>query len=61
MQHRFVFKVSDTYFNRSPNHINQGITKRNILKSFIADIQQEVVLKDGPSRVKRYVKHVSCS
>lgn len=58
LQHRFVFKVSDTYFNRNPSEIKHRISKRNILKSFVADIQQEANLRESPSRVKRYVKHV---
>lgn len=54
LPHRFVLKISDSYFNRDHEVIKEKIAKRNMLKKFVRDIQKEPELQSGPSRIKRY-------
>jgi hypothetical protein len=53
LRHRFVFKVSETYFNRNDNQISQKFAKRKMIKSFFKDIQKDPIIADSPSRIKR--------
>jgi hypothetical protein len=53
LKHRFVVKVSETYFNRNDIQISQKFAKRKMLKSFFKDIQKDANIPDSPSRIKR--------
>jgi hypothetical protein len=56
LKHRFVVRVSETYFNRNDNQISQKFAKRKMLKSFFKDIQKDPIIADSPSRIKRCLR-----
>lgn len=58
LKHRFVFKVSDSYFNRDDEIIKVKIAKRNLIKNFMHDIKKDPEIPNTPARVKRYNRDV---